>query len=90
LIVSPRFHRLHHGVLSIGQQGKNYGVLLPVWDWIFRTADFRRDVFPETGDPTAPEAMVSGGWLRQQLAGFRRMASTLRTREPTGGSPPIG
>ncbi len=80
LIVSPRFHRTHHGVLSIGEQGKNYGVLLPVWDWIFGTADFRRDVFPRTGDPTAPEALVTGGWLRQQVAGFRRMAAALTRR----------
>lgn len=78
LVVSPRFHRAHHGVLSIGEHGKNYGVLFPFWDWIFGTADFRRDVFPLTGDPTAPEAMVTGGWLRQQVAGFRRMVAAFR------------
>lgn len=80
LIVSPRFHRTHHGVLSIGEQGRNYGVLLPVWDWVFGTADFRRDVFPRTGDPTAPEALVTGGWLRQQVAGLKRMATALSGR----------
>lgn len=80
LVVSPRFHRLHHGVLSIGQQGMNYGVLLPIWDWIFGTADFRRDVFPRTGDPTAPEALVTGGWVRQQVAGLRRMGNAILGR----------
>ncbi len=80
LVVSPRFHRLHHGELSAGQQGKNYAVLLPVWDWIFGTADFRRDVFPRTGDPEGPEALATGGWLRQQAVGLRRMVGALAGR----------
>lgn len=80
LIVSPRFHRLHHGVLSVAEHGRNYAVLFPVWDWIFGTADFRRDVFPRTGDPEAPEAMATGGWLRQQAVGLKRMAGVLTGR----------
>lgn len=77
LVVSPRFHRLHHGVLSVADHGKNYAVLFPVWDWIFGTADFRRDVFPRTGDPEAPEALATGGWLRQQAVGLKRMAGAI-------------
>ena len=80
VFVSPRFHRLHHGVLSIGNAGKNYGVLLPVWDWMFGTADFRRDHYPRTGDPTAPRAYVEGGWLRQQAVGLREVWRALRGR----------
>lgn len=80
LLVSPRFHRLHHGLLGAGATGKNYGVLLPVWDWIFGTADFRRGHFPPTGDPTAPPAYVRGGWLRQQAAGFREVWRALTGR----------
>ncbi|MFT8244378.1 sterol desaturase family protein [Roseomonas sp. BN140053] len=78
LLVSPRFHRLHHGVLSAGQEGRNFAVLLPVWDWVFGTADWRRDGFPETGDPEAPESLVSGGWWRQQVEGTRRLWTALR------------
>lgn len=77
LLVSPRFHRLHHGVLSAGQHGRNYAVLLPVWDWLFGTADFRRDHYPRTGDPTGPEALATGGWLRQQAVGLRRMLGAI-------------
>ncbi|KAA2212098.1 sterol desaturase family protein [Teichococcus oryzae] len=77
LLVSPRFHRLHHGELGAGRDGKNYGVLLPVWDWLFGTADFRRDLFPETGDPRLPEEMATGSWLQQQSAGFRRLGRAL-------------
>jgi sterol desaturase/sphingolipid hydroxylase (fatty acid hydroxylase superfamily) len=73
LLVSPRFHRLHHGVLSVGNAGKNYAVLLPVWDWVFGTADFRRDAYPKTGAPEEPEALATGGWWRQQVVAARRM-----------------
>jgi len=81
VLVSPRFHRLHHGVLSVARQGRNYGELLPVWDWLFRTADFSRGAHPRTGDPTAPEGLASGGWLRQQVEGVRRMVRVLRGRD---------
>lgn len=73
LLVSPRYHRLHHGVLSIAEHGRNYAVLFPVWDWVFGTADFNRGVYPRTGDPEAPEIIATGGWLAQQKMGFKRM-----------------
>jgi sterol desaturase/sphingolipid hydroxylase (fatty acid hydroxylase superfamily) len=77
LLVSPRFHRLHHAPLSAGASGKNYAVLLPIWDWIFGTADFHRGVFPPTGTPEEPESLASGGWLRQQAVGLRRMVGAI-------------
>ncbi len=80
LLVSPRFHRTHHGVLAEGQHGCNYAVLLPVWDWIFGTADWQRNRFPDTGAPGSPEAIATGGWLRQQLVGLRQMARALAGR----------
>lgn len=80
LLVSPRFHRLHHGVLSTADHGKNYAVLLPVWDWMFGTADFNRDVYPRTGDLDAPEALATGGWLRQQFVGLKRLAGAIAGR----------
>jgi sterol desaturase/sphingolipid hydroxylase (fatty acid hydroxylase superfamily) len=80
LLVSPRFHRVHHGELSAGEHGCNYAVLLPVWDWLFRTGDFRRDRFPPTGDPEAGEALERGGWLRQQWTGLWRMLGVLAGR----------
>ena len=80
LVVSPRFHRLHHGELSAGQGGRNYAVLLPVWDWVFGTADWHRGRFPPTGDPQAPAALVRGGWWRQQWAGMARLGLALRGR----------
>jgi hypothetical protein len=36
--------------------------------------------YARTGDPTAEEAMATGGYAAQQWAGFRRLiASVLRT-----------
>ena len=78
LLVSPRFHRLHHGVLSAGESGRNFAVLFPFWDMLFRTGDFRRDVFPRTGDPEAMPSLVHGGWWRQQVEGTRRLVAAIR------------
>ncbi len=81
LLISPRFHRAHHGVLAAGQRSCNYGAILPWWDMIFGTADFSR-AYVETGDPSAEPALVSGSWAAQQAAGFRRMLRMLGARRP--------
>jgi len=90
LLVSPRFHRAHHGILAAGQLSRNYGAIFPFWDILFGSADFSRS-FPETGDPSAPPTMVSGSWLRQQEAGFRRLAEGVG-KKARGSSPrtPLG
>ena len=76
LLISPRFHRTHHGVLVAGQRSCNFGAIFPWWDMLFGTADFSR-AYVRTGDPTADAAMVSGGWAAQQWAGLRRLAPAL-------------
>ena len=76
LLVSPRFHRAHHGVLAHGRRSCNYGAVLPWWDMLFGTADFSLDYVP-TGDPTGDEAMATGSWFAQQMAGLRRLWRTL-------------
>ena len=76
LLISPRFHRAHHSVTAAGEQSVNYGAILPWWDMLFRTADFSRD-FARTGDPTAEEALATGGYLAQQWVGLRRMVRDL-------------
>ncbi|MGG5819856.1 sterol desaturase family protein [Falsiroseomonas sp. HW251] len=78
ILVSPRFHRIHHGELSAGEDGRNYAVLLPVWDWLFRTGDFDRTAYPRTGDPEAPESLATGGWLRQQIDGLKQFGRALK------------
>jgi sterol desaturase/sphingolipid hydroxylase (fatty acid hydroxylase superfamily) len=76
LLISPRFHRAHHGVLAHGRRSCNYGAVLPWWDMLFDTADFSPEYVP-TGDPTAEEAMATGSWIAQQRSGLRRLWAAL-------------
>jgi sterol desaturase/sphingolipid hydroxylase (fatty acid hydroxylase superfamily) len=76
LLVSPRFHRAHHGLMAAGIASVNYGGVLPWWDMLFRTADFGKTYVP-TGDPTAEEVLATGSYAQQQLAGVRRMLRTI-------------
>jgi hypothetical protein len=74
LLVSPRFHRLHHAI-GIGHEsagkgtrgGHNFAVLFPVWDMLFGTARFD-DCYPPTGvRDQLPEE--GGSRLRPRLLG---------------------
>ncbi|HQT76240.1 MAG TPA: sterol desaturase family protein [Rhodopila sp.] len=79
LLISPRFHRAHHGVLAAGKRSRNYGAVLPWWDMIFGTADFAAEFVP-TGDPSGEEVLATGTYFAQQRAGLRRMVRMLRKR----------
>jgi sterol desaturase/sphingolipid hydroxylase (fatty acid hydroxylase superfamily) len=91
LWVSPRFHRLHH-TIGIGHEsnkpanvgkavlgGHNFGVLLPWWDVLFRTANFEMRYDP-TGvrDQVEPDAQgrlrdYGNGFWAQQWRGVLRL-----------------
>ena len=86
LWVSPRYHRLHHAI-GIGHEsgrqplgGNNFGVLLPWWDMLFRTANFERRYDPsgvrdqvETGPDGGVRDYGKGFWS-QQWRGLLRLA----------------
>ena len=73
VLVSPRFHRVHHG---IGWDRHNFAVLLPIWDVLFRTANFERrydptglrDQLPEEGGRDYGQSFWAQQWL-----GLRRL-----------------
>ncbi|MBV9656334.1 MAG: sterol desaturase family protein [Acetobacteraceae bacterium] len=91
LLISPRFHRAHHGVLAAGQRSCNYGANLPWWDMLHGTADFSR-AYAETGDPSGEEALATGGYLAQQWAGLRRFGRAVmrrRANKTQGGAPAL-
>lgn len=84
LLVSPRFHRLHHaigvgheshGVNTLG--GHNFAVLFPLWDLLFGTSNFEhrfdatgiRDQLPEHGGRDYGQ-----GFWSQQWRGLLRLA----------------
>ncbi|MET3513322.1 sterol desaturase/sphingolipid hydroxylase (fatty acid hydroxylase superfamily) [Pseudacidovorax sp. 1753] len=87
LWVSPRFHRLHHAI-GVGHEevgrpgvlgGCNFGVLLPWWDMLLRTANFDLRYLP-TGvrDQVEPDAQgrlrdYGRGFWSQQWLGLRRL-----------------
>ncbi|HWT17525.1 MAG TPA: sterol desaturase family protein [Variovorax sp.] len=87
LWISPRFHRLHHSI-GLGHEsrgaytlgGCNFGVLLPWWDMLFRTANFEQRYDP-TGIRDQVEPGADGrvrdygrGFWAQQWLGLKRMA----------------
>ncbi len=84
LLVSPRFHRLHHSI-GIGHEsvqksgvtvlgGHNFGVLLPWWDMLFGTANFELR-FDATGvrDQVEQGVDYGQGFWAQQWLGLHRM-----------------
>ena len=90
LWVSPRFHRLHHSI-GLGHEsngqgtlgGNNFGVLLPWWDMLFKTANFEIR-YDKTGvrdqvEP-GPDGQVRdygrGFWSQQWLGCKRLLSST--------------
>jgi sterol desaturase/sphingolipid hydroxylase (fatty acid hydroxylase superfamily) len=86
LWVSPRFHRMHHSI-GLGHEsngadtigGRNFAVLLPVWDILFRTGNFERR-FDPTGIRDQVEPGPHGlrdygrGFWAQQWLGLKRLA----------------
>ncbi len=88
VFVSPRFHRLHHSI-GIGHEsggkgtlgGHNFAVLFPVWDILFRTANFELR-YDATGvrdqlDGEGARDYGRGFWAQQWL-GLKRLAGALR------------
>ena len=82
LWVSPRYHRLHHSI-GIGHEtagrgtlgGYNFGVLLPWWDVLFRTANFEQRYDPTGIRDQVEEGRDYGrGFWSQQWLGLKRLA----------------
>lgn len=72
LMNGPRMHLWHHDASAEGgRHGKNFGVVLSLWDWLFGTAYWPRDRVPERigypGDDEMPRA-----WMRQLGFPFTR------------------
>ena len=76
LIVSPYFHRVHHGVSS-GEEGRaagcNFGVLLPWWDIVFGTAKYNAAIEPTGVRDQATGRQYGEGFWQQQYFGVLRL-----------------
>jgi sterol desaturase/sphingolipid hydroxylase (fatty acid hydroxylase superfamily) len=95
-LVSPRYHRMHHAIdagVALASGGKryaagcNFAVLFPIWDIVFRSANFRpefvatgvRDQFPQkdAAGVIVPSRSYGRGFWRQQWLGLTRMVDSL-------------
>lgn len=79
LLVGPRFHRVHHGIdlAQVGRaHGVNFAVLLPLWDILFGTADFKSAVQPTGIDDQLRGRDYGAGLVRQQVLGVKRMVAS--------------
>lgn len=83
LMVSPSYHRRHHAI-GAGHEGVycgvNFATLFPVWDMLFRTADFTPGY-----QPTGIRDQLTGrdyglGFWEQQWLGLLRMKNVLMGR----------
>ena len=58
---SPKMHVWHHDVILRGEYGKNFGIVLSVWDWIFGMAYMPKNEQPEKlgfeGQETYPRSL---------------------------------
>ena len=85
LLVSPRFHRLHHSI-GLGHEsagkntlgGSNFGVLLPWWDMFFKTANFEQRYDPtgirdQVGTDGELGRDYGRGFWSQQWLGLKRL-----------------
>ncbi len=92
LLVSPRYHRTHHAI-GLGHEsqgagslgGCNFAVLFPIWDMLFRSANFStefaatgvRDQLPVLGQGRAEGVNYGHGFWVQQWLGLVRLARAL-------------
>ena len=82
LLVSPRYHRIHHGI-GFGHEGRargcNFAALFPLWDIASGTANFANH-YPPTGIRDQLDGADYGkGFLRQQLLGIKRLLHALQS-----------
>lgn len=81
LLVSPWFHRIHHGV-GVGHQGDqwgcNFAVLFPVWDLLFGSARFNRVLGPTGIEDQAQGVNYGSGFWEQQWLGLKRLGAALK------------
>jgi sterol desaturase/sphingolipid hydroxylase (fatty acid hydroxylase superfamily) len=81
LLVSPRYHRLHHALANKEEphiHDHNYAAVLPIWDILFGTAIFERDRLRPTGVDDAEVDRDNGrGWIGQQAAGLVRFVRAM-------------
>ena len=83
LLVSPRFHRLHHAI-GTGHEGVHHGcnfaILFPVWDILFGTARWQGPIEPTGVRDQGKGHDYGASFLAQQRLGLSRVAAVISGR----------
>jgi sterol desaturase/sphingolipid hydroxylase (fatty acid hydroxylase superfamily) len=83
VLVSPRYHRLHHALATPEERhihDHNFAPVFPIWDILFGTAIYDDKHRPTGVDDAAIDADNDKGWLGQQIRVFGRFFSALLPR----------
>jgi sterol desaturase/sphingolipid hydroxylase (fatty acid hydroxylase superfamily) len=98
ILVSPQYHRVHHSILR-EHYNINYGSVLSVWDYMFRTFFPDKDCYPPTGindedfplEQSTNPLSVAHTWWKQTLYPFKVHYARWRAHgapaEPTPATP---
>ncbi|KXW56197.1 sterol desaturase family protein [Ferrovum sp. PN-J185] len=81
LLVSPRFHRIHHSIgigSESGNQSCNFAVLFPIWDILFGTARFNEPLHGTGIEDQLTGRSYGEGFWAQQWLGLQRLARTMK------------
>ncbi len=81
LLVSPHYHRVHHGIGMGSESGPlscNFAILFPIWDILFHTANFATETPPTGIADQLAGRNYGNGLLLQQWLGLERLSRALR------------
>jgi sterol desaturase/sphingolipid hydroxylase (fatty acid hydroxylase superfamily) len=87
-LITPQSHRVHHS-LETHHIDKNFGILLSIWDYLFRTQYRKYDEYPDTGiaDRNFPHEKDSKWWnliwmpVKQHIYPFTAIAAIIKQKK---------
>ena len=88
ILITPQSHRIHHSV-DPHHRDLNYGVLLSIWDYMFRTQYRVYNVYPDAGidDKEFPFEKKISGWnlflnpIRQHIYPFKVVINMIKGKK---------
>lgn len=88
-LITPPYHRIHHSI-EPRHRDKNFGHMLTLWDWLFRTAYFDLEDSFELGlqdFPVKPESLntawaIFAGWCRLTWYPFQAVGLLISQGRP--------
>ncbi len=87
ILITPQSHRIHHSA-EIRHRDMNFGILLSIWDYLFRTQYRKYDEYPDTGidDHTFPLEQNNKWWnliwmpIKQHIYPFQAIGTIIKQK----------